>query len=317
MKVTEIIDKSQNPFITYEIIPPKRGSSVKQLLNLVEALMPFEPPFIDVTSHAAEIYYEEFQDGVVKRHVKRKRPGTVGVCAVIKAKYNIETVPHILCEGFSREETEDLLIELNYLGIQNVLALRGDNHGNLKPIATNKTKNGYAVDLVQQIKEMNRGAYLENLLDATPTDFCIGVAGYPEKHIEAPNITKDLAYLKAKVDAGADYIVTQMFFDNTHFFRFVDQCRAAGITVPIIPGLKVMTAKKQLASLPKFFFLDIPEALANEVEASKTENVAHIGMEWAKKQSEELMSAGFNVHFYIMQNAKHIVPVVKALRKMG
>jgi methylenetetrahydrofolate reductase (NADPH) len=317
MKVTEIIEKSQNPFISYEIIPPKRGNSVQQLLNLIEALMPYEPPFIDVTSHAAEIYYEELQDGVVKRHVKRKRPGTLGVCAAIRSKFGIEAVPHILCEGFTREETEDALIELHYLGIQNVLALRGDGHGNTKPISSNRTKNQFAQDLIKQIVSMNGGHYLEDMLDATPTDFCIGVAGYPEKHIESPNMSKDIAYLKAKMDEGADYIVTQMFFDNAHFFRFVDQCRAAGITQPIIPGLKVMTTKKQLSVLPKAFFLEIPEPLADEVEAARPDQVAEIGMRWATKQSEELMSAGYNVHFYIMQNAKHIVPVAQALKKMA
>ncbi|MBN8587914.1 MAG: methylenetetrahydrofolate reductase [Rhodothermia bacterium] len=317
MKVIDIIERAKNPLVSYEIIPPKRGGTIQQIFELIEPLQKFNPPFIDVTSHAAEVQYEELANGVVKRTVKRKRPGTLGMCAAIKGKFGIETVPHLLCEGFTREETEDALIELNYLGIQNVLALRGDQHGFSKPIATNRSRNDFASDLVKQITAMNRGEYLEEMLDAAGTDFCIGVAGYPEKHFESPNMQRDIHYLKQKVDAGAAYIVTQMFFDNRHFFTFVETCRAAGITVPIIPGLKVLTTKNHLKSLPKSFYLELPEELVQEIEQAPKERVPEIGMKWAIKQAEELLSNGYNVHFYIMQQAKHIVPVVEALYKMA
>lgn len=317
MKVIDIIQRAKNPLVSYEIIPPKRGGTIQQIFELIEPLQKYTPPFIDVTSHAAEVQFEELANGVVKRTVKRKRPGTLGLCAAIKSKFGIETVPHLLCEGFTREETEDALIELNYLGIQNVLALRGDHHGFLKPLASNRSRNTYAADLVHQITAMNRGEYLEEMLDAAKTDFCIGVAGYPEKHFEAPNMQRDIQHLKLKVEAGADYIVTQMFFENRHFFAFVDACRAAGITVPIIPGLKVLTSKTHLKSLPKSFYLELPEPLVMEVEAATKEQVPEIGMRWAIRQAEELLSNGYNVHFYIMQQAKHIVPVVDMLHKMA
>lgn len=316
MKITEIIERAKKPLISYEIIPPKRGGSLQQIIGMVESLLPYEPPFIDVTSHAAEVSYEELSNGVVKQQVKRKRPGTLGICAAIKSKYGIETVPHLLCEGFTREETEDALIELHYLGVQNVLALRGDG-GTMKPMSSNRTKNQYASDLVAQIRAMNDGHYLEDMLDAAKTDFCVGVAGYPEKHFQAPNLSRDITYLKQKVDAGAQYIVTQMFFDNAHFFRFVEACRAAGITVPIIPGLKVITTKNHLRTLPSSFHIEIPQQLVEEIEAAKPEQVAEIGMRWAIQQSEALLSAGYNLHYYIMQNTKNILPVVKAVHKMA
>lgn len=315
MKISEFIQKNPNPFFSFEIIPPKRGGSIDGIFKLIEQLVPFEPPFIDVTSHAAEVYYQELADGVVKKHVKRKRPGTLGLCAGIKSKYGIEAVPHLLCEGFTAEETEDALIELNYLGIQNVLALRGDNHGFAKPLASNRTKNLYASDLVAQINRMNNGHYIEELMDAAPTDFCIGVAGYPEKHFEAPNLEKDIEMLKRKQDAGAHYVVTQLFYDNKVFFDYVERCRAAGITIPILPGLKLISTKNHLSSLPKSFFINLPADLVNEIEAARPDQVADIGVEWAKKQAEELMSAGFPVHFYIMQSAKNVKKVLTYLKQ--
>jgi methylenetetrahydrofolate reductase (NADPH) len=315
MKIVEILDRAREPLISYEVIPPKRGSSAQHIMNIVGDLVDYEPAFIDVTSHSAQVYYEELSDGAWKRHIKRKRPGTLGLCAAIKHRYNIEPVPHLLCSGFTREETEDALIELNYLGIQNIMALRGDDGAMEKRIAPERSVNRYAIDLVEQVGCMNGGTYLEDVMEAAPTDFCVGVAGYPEKHFEAPKLTWDVLNLKRKVDAGAEYIVTQMFFDNSHYFRFVERCRDVGITVPIIPGLKVMTSKKQLQTLPSRFFIEIPEALAAEVEAAEPEHVPAIGIEWAMKQTEELMNSGLPcVHFYILSTADVVKQVVQSIR---
>lgn len=316
MKVSEHYEQATEPLISYEIIPPKRGGSIEEIFSMVEALMPFEPPFIDVTSHAAEADYEEQLDGSLRRTIKRKRPGTLGLCAAIQYRFGVEAVPHILCQGFTREETEDALIELHYLGIRNVLAVRGDDLGVSKPTRPDRTKNKYASDLVEQITAMNRGEYLEDLLDAAPTDFCIGVGGYPEKHEEAPNLEWDIRNLKKKVDAGADYVVTQMFFDNACYFDFVDRCKSAGIDVPIIPGLKILTRESHLRSLPRTFHTNIPEALSAQVQEAGPELAAEVGIEWAIRQSEELMSADVpGIHFYIMSTARHVRKVVEALRK--
>ena len=318
MKVIEILERASEPLISYEIIPPKRGGSAEQIMEVVEALMPFEPPFIDMTSHAATVSYEEVGDDTWKRRVKRKRPGTLGLCAAIKARFGIETVPHLLCNGFTREETEDALIELHYLGIRNVMALTGDDTGYDKPVAAGRSCNQHAIDLVRQMNDMNEGRYIETLADAAPTDFCIGVGGYPEKHFEAPNLTWDILRLKRKVDAGAHYVTTQMFFDNAAYFEFVERCRDVGITVPIIPGLKILTRKRHLQFLPRTFHTDIPEALAAEVEEADDERVADIGIEWAIRQSEELMSAGVpGVHFYIMSSAETVRRVVEPLRELA
>ena len=314
MKIIEILDRASETQISYEIIPPKRGSSAQHIMNIVGELVAFKPAFIDVTSHSAQMYYEEVEDGKWRRHIKRKRPGTLGLCAAIKHRFNIEPVPHLLCHGFTREETEDALIELNYLGIQNLMALRGDVVSFEKRTPKERSVNHYAVDLVEQIYEMNKGVFLEEIIDGIPTDFCVGVAGYPEKHFEAPNISWDILNLKRKVDAGAEYIMTQMFFDNKHYFEFVERCRDVGITVPIIPGLKVFTNKKQLQSLPSRFYLEIPEALAAEVEEAKPEHVVDIGIEWVLRQSEELINAGIPcIHFYILQTADVVKKVVSKL----
>ena len=315
MKIIELLDKANDTQISYEIIPPRRGSSAHQIMKIVGELVEYEPPFIDVTSHSAQVYYEEMQDGTWRRHVKRKRPGTLGLCAAIKHRYNIEPVPHLLCSGFTREETEDALIELNYLGIQNILALRGDGNGNDKRLPSNRSVNEYAVDLVEQVTKMNQGHFLEDIIDGEPTNFCVGVAGYPEKHFEAPNLSWDILNLKRKVDAGADYIVTQMFFDNKNYFNFVKKCRDIGITVPIIPGLKVFANKKQLQTLPSRFYLEIPEALAAEVEDASPEHVVDIGVEWALRQAEELLNADIPcIHFYIIQKTDVVKRVVSKLR---
>ncbi len=315
MKIVELLDKAKDPLISYEIVPPKRGSSAQQIMKIVSDLVEHEPPFIDVTSHSAQVYYEELSDGSWKRHVKRKRPGTLGLCAAIKHRFNIEPVPHLLCHGFTREETEDALIELNYLGIQNIMALRGDDMQVGKQVGSARTINRYAGDLVEQVSDMNQGKFLEDIIDGTPADFCVGVAGYPEKHFEAPNLTWDILNLKRKVDAGAEYIITQMFYNNEHYFNFVERCRDVGIEVPIIPGLKILTSKRQLQMLPKRFFLEIPEALAAEVEAAEPKHVAEVGVEWALKQAEELMNAGLPcVHFYILQKADTVKRVVGKLK---
>ncbi len=318
MKVIEHLSRASEPLVSYEIIPPARGGAVSDILDIIGELMRFEPPFIDVTSHSAQVYYEEMPDGTWRRQVKRKRPGTLGLCAAIKGRFGIEAVPHLLCNGFTREETEDALIELHYLGIRNVMALRGDDQAFQKPLPADRSRNRYAEELVRQIAEMNEGHYIEKLIDAQRTDFCVGVAGYPEKHFEAPNSTWDVLNLKRKVDAGAEYVVTQMFFENSHFFNFVDKCREVGIGVPIIPGLKILTTKGHLQTLPRNFHVELPEAMAAEVEEARPEHVADIGVEWTIRQSEELMNAGVPcLHFYIMQTSKHARRVMEALRKMA
>jgi methylenetetrahydrofolate reductase (NADPH) len=316
MKVTEHLERAEHPFISFEIIPPLRGGNVKGLLALIDDLIKYHPPFIDITSHAAEVIYEETPHGVIQRRVKRKRPGTLGVCALIQNKYHIDAVPHILCQGFTREETEDFLIELKYLGIDNVLAVRGDDSGYQKPLQHGRSANLYAVDLVRQICAMNQGKYLEHeLLDAEPSSFCVGVGGYPEKHFEAPNLLADVRHLKEKVDAGAHYVVTQMFFDNQGYFRFVEACRAQGITVPIVPGLKILTSKQQLSALPRNFYVDIPADLSDAVAAAAPERVVDVGIEWAARQVEDLLAHGaLSVHFYIMQSANAINRLMAKLK---
>lgn len=315
MKVTEHLEKTKEPFISFEILPLQRGGDIKSIFNIIDALVKFNPPFIDVTSHSAQIQYEETPGGIRKK-VKRKRPGTIGISVAIKNKYNIDTVPHILCNGFTKEETEDALIELNYLGIENVLAVRGDELGFKKPVPEGKTSNIYSLELVNQISDMNRGKYLEeDLLDASPTNFCIGIGGYPEKHFEAPNLNADIKYAKEKVNAGAHYIVTQMFFNNKHYKDYVTKCRENGITIPIIPGLKILTRKDHLNTIPKNFFIEIPDALSEEVLAAKPEHVLDIGVEWAARQCEELLNFGApSLHFYIMQYIKPVEKLMKRLK---
>lgn len=314
MKVTEHLANADHPLISFEIIPPLRGGDVKGLLALIDDLVKYHPPFIDITSNAAEVIYDETPAGI-QRRVKRKRPGTLGVCALIQNKYQIDAVPHILCHGFTREETEDFLIELRYLGIDNVLAVRGDESGFKKPLQYGRSANRYACDLVAQIAAMNRGRYIEeDLLNAEPTSFCVGVGGYPEKHFEAANLRLDVRRVKEKVEAGAHYVVTQMFFDNRHYFQFVDLCREQGIDVPILPGLKILTSEKQLSSIPRKFYVEIPATLADEVLANP-EHVADIGVEWAAKQAQELLDRGVpSLHFYVMQSASAIKKLMARLK---
>jgi len=306
MKVIDHLQEAKRPLISFEIIPPLRGGDLASLLNLIEILAKYQPPYIDITSHAAEVVYDETPGGYQKR-IKRKRPGTLGVCALIQKKFEIDAVPHLLVNGFTTQETEDFLIELHYLGIDNVLAIRGDGNGYEKPLEHGRTRHAHAIDLITQIKDMNKGVYLEDLLDAHPTDFCIGAAGYPEKHFEAPNLLSDIAWVKRKVEAGAEYIVTQMFFDNRHYFSFVETCREQGIDVPIIPGLKILTTRSQLTSLPRTFHCEIPPDLAGAVESAGEGEVTEAGVNWTLRQATELMAAGVPaIHLYVMQRSRAI-----------
>ncbi len=317
MKVIEHLSKANHTLISFEIIPPTRGGDVKQLMNVLDEIVKYNPPFIDITSHAAEVVYEETRSGGYQMKIKRKRPGTLGICALIQNKYNVDAVPHVICSGFTKEETEDFLIELNYLGIDNVLAIRGDDSGFKKPLKFGRSANEYAVDLIKQISNINEGKYIEDsLLDAEPMDFCVGTSGYPEKHFEAPNLMTDIHYTKEKVDAGACYIVTQLFFNNQAYFDYVDICRKEGIKVPIIPGLKIITSKSQLVNVPKHFYIDIPPDLTEEIiKARDDKQVVEIGVEWTAKQVEELLNKNVPaIHFFIMQNADPINKLMKKIK---
>jgi len=306
MKVIDHLNQANGKTLfSIEILPPLKGKGMTDIYNAIDPLMEFNPSFIDVTYHREEYVYKKRADGLLEKKSVRKRPGTVGICAGIMTKYNVDAVPHIICGGFTKDETENALIDLSFLGIDNVLLLRGDSiksEGSFKP---EEDGNAYAIDLVKQVVNMNKGIYIDDdLQDVSPTKFCIGVAGYPEKHFEAPNLKTDLKHLKAKVDAGADYIVTQMFYDNSKYFEFVNLCREAGITVPIIPGIKIFTARKQMNILPSIFHIDIPDALADAVEKAKTpDQVREVGIEWAIQQCKELIDAKVPcLHFYTMGN---------------
>ncbi len=314
MKVIEHLDRAKNPLFSYEIVPPPRGRTVQDVVDVVKKLEPLNPSWIDVTAHSAGAYYREQPDGTIERKVYKKRPGTIGICGIIQNRFKIDTVVHLLCHGFTKEETEDALIELGYLGVENVLALRGDGLNYDKKIGLGRSINKYASELVEQVVAMREGKYFEDLSEAQPLDFCIGVAGYPEKHFEAPNLAVDIQNLKKKVDAGADYIVTQMFYNNDHYFKFVEECRKAGITIPIIPGLKIVKSVAQLRTLPRNFYINFPDELVNEMMAAP-EHAKEIGLNHAMKQAEGLLSYGVpGVHFYIMNDADSVINVVKKFR---
>ena len=316
MKVIDHINHSDKTLISFEILPPLKGKGIQSLYQHLDPLMEFKPAFINVTYHRSEHVFKKKTDGTFEKVVVRKRPGTESICAAIMNKYNVDTVPHLICGGFSVNDTEDALINLNYLGIDNVLVLRGDAAKNESSFEPEPGGHQYAIDLLNQVRNLNKGIYLEEeLKNTTQTKFCIGVAGYPEKHFEAPNMDTDLKYLKEKVDAGADYIVTQMFFDNAKYFSFVDACRKAGITVPIIPGLKPVYTRKQLTVLPKTFHIDLPTDLSNEMANCQTDlDVEKVGTEWLLQQSKELKKAGVPVlHYYTLGRPHIVANVVKEL----
>jgi methylenetetrahydrofolate reductase (NADPH) len=317
MKVTDhIINAKGKTLFSIEILPPLKGENIRSLFDNLDPLMEFKPPFIDVTYHREEYVYKKKENGLLEKSATRKRPGTVGICAALQNHYKVDTVPHIICGGFSREETENALIDLHFLGIDNVLALQGDAIKTEARFVPEPDGHKYASELLGQIVLMNHGKYLdEDLGDVSPTSFCIGVAGYPEKHFSAPNLKTDLKYLKLKVEMGAEYIVTQMFFDNKKYFAFVDMCRKAGIDVPIIPGIKPITAKAQANVLPTIFHIDLPEELADEIEKCRDNAAARqVGVEWAIQQSRELMKFGVpTLHFYSMGKSDPIYKIAKEL----
>lgn len=314
MKVTDHIQQSDKTLFSFELLPPLKGEHFENIEGKINQLLEFNPSYINVTYHQQEVEYETLSSGLLKKRTVRKRPGTVGISAAIQYKTQIDVVPHLICGGFTKEDTENALIDLHFLGIDNLLLLRGDPPATQKFFKAESDGNPYAVDLVKQVKNMNNGIYLDdNLMNSHPSNFCIGVAGYPEKHPEAANRHSDLRYLKEKVDAGADFIITQMFFDNKKFFKFVEKCRAAGIDVPIIPGLKPMSSMKQLLTLPQTFHIDLPDLLVNELSKCKSnEEVYEVGIEWGIAQSKELIVFGVPaIHYYTMGKADNICRIAK------
>jgi methylenetetrahydrofolate reductase (NADPH) len=314
MKITEHLKSAKDTLFSIEILPPLKGKSIQSIFDGIDPLMEFKPAFVDVTYHREEYIYKKRDGGYLEKVSIRKRPGTVGICAAIMNKYDVEAVPHIICGGFTREETENALIDLQFLGIDNVLALRGDSIKTESQFVPEPGGHDYAIDLVKQIKDMNNGLYLDDeMKDASPTNFCMGIAGYPEKHFEAPNLYSDMKWLKAKVDAGADYIVTQMFFDNKKYFEFVDLCRKNDINVPIIPGLKILSSRSQLIALPKIFHIDLPQDLFVELEKCKDDKaVKEIGIKWCIEQSKELKKANVPcLHYYTMGTSDSTKRVAK------
>lgn len=317
MKVTEHIKKANGKTLfSFEILPPLKGQNIQSIFDNIDPLMEFKPPFIDVTYHREEYVYQELENGLLKKQVVKKRPGTVGICAGIQNKYNVDAVPHVLCGGFTKEDTENLLIDLDFLGIDNVVALRGDAVKSETYFSAEKEGHQYASELVQQITNLNNGKYLDDALqNSSKTNFCIGVAGYPEKHMEAPSLESDIHFLKKKIKNGANYIVTQMFFDNQKYFDFVDKCRAAGITVPIIPGLKPIATQKQLNIIPHRFKVDLPDNLVMEVVKCKDNKaVRQVGIEWAIAQSKELIANEVPLlHYYSMGKSTNIEAIAKKI----
>ncbi len=316
LKVTEHIANSDKALFSFELLPPLKGQDFTAIQKAIDPLIEFDPAFINITYHQQEVVYDTLDNGLMKKRTVRKRPGTVGISAAIKYRYGIPVVPHIICGGFTREETENALIDLNFLGIKNLLVVRGDPPMGMKTFVPEPEGNAHSLDLVQQISALNNGKYLEDdIKNFRSTDFCIGVAGYPEKHSESPNLESDLHFLKKKVEAGAEYIVTQMFFDSQKYIDFVKNCRAKGIDVPIIPGLKPITTRNQMISLPQTFHVDLPEMLVKEMLKCKTNaEIRVVGIEWAIQQSKELLEFGVpGLHFYTMGKSDNIRKIAEAV----
>lgn len=313
-KVTDILNKKITPFASFELVPPLKGSDISKLYHSIEPLMEFKPPFINITFHRDEVEYRQKPDGTFEKVTITKRPGSVAVAAAIMKRFNVEVVPHIICGGASKHKIENDLIDLNFLDIQNVVALRGDAIPGQKHFTPETDGHRYSSELVEQIHNLNHGKYIdESITDAIATNFCIGVAGYPEKHYEAPNLDIDIENLKRKADAGADYIVTQMFFDNKKFFKFVDRCRAAGIGLPIIPGLKPISTQTHIDMLPRSFSIDLPQNLMKEIRKCKDNKAIYqVGIEWCSAQSKELLEHGAPaIHYYTMGKADNIREILK------
>jgi len=317
MKVTDHIKNANGKTqFSFEILPPLKGQHIQSIFDNIDPLMEYNPPFIDVTYHREEYVYKDIGEGLLKKQVVKKRPGTVGICAAIQNKYQVDAIPHILCGGFTKEDTENFLIDLDFLGIDNVMALRGDAVKTETYFKPEKDGNAYASHLVSQIDDLNKGIYLDDELENTSaTNFCTGVAGYPEKHMEAPSIDSDIHFLKKKIKNGAEYVVTQMFFDNEKYFNFVKKCRDEGVTVPIIPGLKPIATKRQLNIIPHRFHVDLPEALIKEVVKCKTnEQIRALGVEWCIMQSKELQKAGIPMlHYYSMGKSDNIKAIASQI----
>jgi len=316
MKVIDKIKKAKKTLFTFELLPPLKGHTIEEIYNTIDPLIEFNPAYINITYHQQEVIYKTRPDGLMEKRVIRKRPGTVAIAAAIQNKYKITVVPHMICGGFTMEETEDALIDFHFLGINNLLVLRGDPEKGKRKFIPVKGGHTYSSQLIEQIMNLNKGKYLhEDLVNAMPTDFSVGVAGYPEKHIEAPNMETDLEYLKLKIDKGAEYIVTQMFFDNQKYFDFVEKCRTNGINVPIIPGIKPISTLSDSSLLPQTFSIDLPNDLIIEINKCKTkEQVRQVGVEWAVKQSKELVSKGVpGIHYYTLDQSDNIRKIAKAV----
>ena len=301
---------------SFEILPPQKGSSINSIYEAIDPLLEFDPSYINVTYHRQEYIYKKREKGFLEKVAVRKRPGTVGICAAIKYKYNIDTVPHLICGGFTKDETENALIDLQFLGISNVLALRGDPIKTEHIFTPTDGGNRNALELVEQIMRLRNGIYLdEDVKNPEPLDLCVGVAGYPEKHFESPNLATDIHFLKKKIEAGAEYIVTQLFFDNQKFFDFVERCREAGIQVPIVPGIKPISRLSHLTFMPKFFHVDLPEALTNELLKCKTDQEASaVGRDWAITQCRELVKFGVpSIHFYTMGKSEQTAQIARGI----
>ncbi|MEZ4952204.1 MAG: methylenetetrahydrofolate reductase [Saprospiraceae bacterium] len=317
MKVTDYFENANGQtLISFEVLPPLKGGSMQAIFDTLDPLMEFKPPFIDVTYHREDFVYKKMPSGYYEKIAIRKRPGTVGICAAIMHRYGVDAVPHLICGGFSKEETENALIDLNFLNVNNVLAIRGDARSFDGKFVPEPDGHEFALDLVKQVADMNKGKYLDsNIENGAKTDFCIGVAGYPEKHFESPNLAIDLEFTKQKVAAGASYIVTQMFFDNNYYFKYVEECRKAGISVPIVPGLKPLTKKYQVNSIPRHFYIDLPEELSKELmNAKSTDSRNQVGMEWCIMQSKELKEKGVPcLHYYTMGDAETIRKIAETV----